>query len=127
MSRSVYGRRSGALKTIYGGGLSVNCPKICDCVADPEPIQAILQLDAVLTLLKTAVQNFYPSDTVRAPFTAPLSTRAGIPATHLLRMAWVRDHPGVQFDKTNSLHRFQLKDLYLMNGLDWTRDPLFKT
>jgi hypothetical protein len=125
MSRSIYGG-SGKPKAIYGLNKNAFCPKICDCVAEPDPIISILTLNTILTVLKESVAKFFPPALVRAPFSAPLITKAGIPATHLLRMKWIRDHPGEQFNKNNVQHRFQLMDLYLINGLDWKKDPLFK-
>jgi hypothetical protein len=85
-----------------------------------------MAFDNVLTLLRQTVEKFYPADLVGIPFTAPLNTRSGLPATHLLRMKWIKDHPGVVFDKTNPTHRYQLKDLYIVYGADWTKDPLFR-
>lgn len=102
------------------------CERICDCLMDPDPILSVIALDAMLTQLRDAVSKFYPAALVGIPFMAPLNTRAGLPATHLLRMKWLKDHPDVVFDKTNPSHRYQLKDLYLLYGADWTKDPLFK-
>jgi len=44
-----------------------------------------------------------------------------------VRVIWKYEHPGTTFDRNSDIHRLQLKTIYLNNGWDWRRDPLFKT
>lgn len=82
-------------------------------------------LQSILTQLTNSITKFYPRGQTNAPFTANMSIGSKLPARVVIRLIWIRNNPGIQFDQTNLTHLYQVKDLYLAAYQDWTKDPLF--
>ncbi len=81
----------------------------------------------MLNSLKESITKFFPASLLNAPFTADMSVGGTLPARIVIRLVWIKDNPGVQFDKTNTTHLWQVRDLYESMKLDYTKDPLFAT
>ena len=123
MSRSIYGSNKGS-RPIYG--ISKKMEAECVCLPEVSPIIGLQLLNAYLENLKITIDRFYNSAFGIAPVVANMSMRAVVPTPVLMRINWVKENPGVKFDKTNLAHRDGLKFIYNLNNRDWRQDPLFK-
>jgi hypothetical protein len=56
-----------------------------------------------------------------------MSANANVFVSVGVRLRWKNNNPGVFFDKTNNIHRLQIKAIYLeMNReADWEKDVLY--
>jgi len=61
------------------------------------------------------------------PLHATVSIAAYIPVAVGVRLLWKYQNPGVYFDKTDNIHRLQIKALYLAldREADWEKDVLY--
>ena len=123
MSRSIYGSNKGT-RPIYG--ISKKLETECICLPEVSPIIGLQLLHAYLENLKTAIERFYNSAFGIAPVVANMTMRAVVATPVLMRIHWVKENPGVKFDKTNPIHKDGLKFIYNINNRDWRSDPLFK-
>jgi hypothetical protein len=81
----------------------------------------------MLNSLKESISKFFPPARLSAPFTADMHVGGALPARIVIRLIWIKDNPGIQFDKANPTHLWQVRDLYESMKLDYTKDPLFAT
>jgi len=81
----------------------------------------------MLSSLKESITKFFPPSLLNAPFTADMPVSGTLPARIVIRLLWIKNNSGIQFDKTNTTHMWQVRDLYESMKLDYTKDPLFAT
>jgi hypothetical protein len=110
-------------RSIYGTRSKYSC--VCEPVL--HPIIGVSLLNTLLNSLKESIVKFFPPTQTKAPFTADMTVGSKLPARIVIRLIWIKDNPGVQFDKTNQTHLWQVRDLYESMRLDYTKDPLFAT
>ena len=65
--------------------------------------------------------------TVTSTKLAAMDITASVPPVIYVRLAWVKQHKGVVFSKTNLYQLLQLKFIYSIIGLLplWSEDPLY--
>lgn len=123
MSRSIYGG-VGKAKEIYG--ISVKQRQTCVCIPEVSPL---IQLKEFETLVERVLHLFSTNvvgRAVKVPLTATFGAKAYVSYVIGARYIWKNEHPGVKFDKTNPLHKLQLKLIYQTRLWDWTKDSLLK-
>ena len=122
--KSIYG--GPGLKSIYGGSGYDNLIKeletTCACTPNPPPINALINLLAVLVPLKKSIEEFYPPVQSNSPFGGKIALGYGLNPAIYVRILWTRTHPGVMFDKDNNTQLGELVDIYLSMRLDWRTD-----
>jgi hypothetical protein len=113
--RPIYGRKSSKLTN-----------KECLCVPTVSPLEHISTLIDIVSVLETLVRDtFNPvsaSFIISASFTVP----AFIPIGAFVRVVWLNEHSGILFNKSNPIHRLQIKAIYLSLNRenDWFLDTL---
>jgi hypothetical protein len=123
MSRSIYGSNAGS-RPIYG--ISKKLDSSCICEPTVSPLVALSTLQGILADLRVALERFYNQTFGIAPLAADMSMRAVVSTPVFMRMLWIKENPGVKFDKTNLTHLNGLKFIYNLQNRDWRNDPLFK-
>lgn len=96
------------------------------CPECPNIMGAFQNLQNLLFNVGRTVQTFFPSASIVSVFRAPMGVRAYLGPALFVRMVWRQTHSGVSFDVDNPIHRLQIKDIYLVYGMDYLNDPLFK-
>ena len=61
---------------------------------------------------------------VVSTLTATMSAQMGCPPMVIARLSWVKQNPGVIFNRNNCLHVIQLYGVYNEIGIDYHYDPL---
>lgn len=120
--RSVYGTSgSSGARAIYG--TSGNC----HCTPTISPFIGLTTLMSVVSTVESLVRDFFNPTAVMFPLSASMSVAAYIPVSVGVRLIWKYENPGIQFDRTDKIHRLQIKSLYLaMNReQDWNNDVLY--
>jgi hypothetical protein len=123
-------RRGG--RSIYGAPCRTQKQTLCTLQHYPSAPGTIPSLDIVftsiaktiLTVQKT-IQRFFPSAKVVSEFIADMGARMYVSPALYVRITWRQMYAGATFNIENPLQRLQIKDIYLMYGYDWTKDPLF--
>lgn len=118
-SRSIYGG-CGRAKEIYG--ISVKERQSCVCIPEVSPLVQLEQFNILVTNLLQLFSTNVVGRAVKIPFSATFSAKAYISYVIGARLIWKEEHPGVMFDKTNTLHKLQLKLIYQTRLWDWTKD-----
>jgi len=81
--------------------------------------------DAIFNLERT-LQQYYQAQRVVSEFIAKMSGRCFLPPAIFVRLVWREAHKDVKFDITNTMHRLQIKYIYVRYGFDYSDEPLFK-
>ncbi len=108
-------------RPIYG--IMTKYSRVCEPAI--HPTISISILNTILDSLKDSIIKFFPPSLLNAPFTANMYIGGSLPARIVIRLLWIKHNPDVQFDKTNTTHLWQVRDLYESMHLDYTKDPLF--
>ena len=122
--KSIYG--GPGVKSIYGGNVYSNIldklQDTCACTPDPPPINALINLLAVLAPLKTSIEQFYPPTAANSPFGGKITLGYKLSPAIFIRLIWTENHKGVMFDKDNNTQLGELADVYISLGLNWRTD-----
>jgi len=122
--KSIYG--GPGIKSIYGGSAYSNIldklQDTCACTPDPPPINALINLLAVLAPLKASIEQFYPPSATTSKITGKMGFSGRIDPAIYIRIVWTRAHPGIMFDKDNNTQLGELADIYISLGLNWRTD-----
>ena len=108
------------------GSGSGPCPApVCD------PIEQTNLLLKLLDSIYTTVDRLFPLITIAASDRAAATATTYIQPRAFARLYWAQTHKGIRFGGSPAdpvmlrIHLLQLKDIYLMLGLDLTIEPLF--
>ena len=138
---TTYGLRDGT-KSIYGGNsqgsVSINgsgsgsgsgscsvCPEIIP-ITDSTDTLALNELLALIENLYDIIETSFPSANATASFIPEFTVPARLNPFTYVRFAWIKANPGMKLYPSIEA-ALTIKDLYLVNGLDWTQDPLILT
>lgn len=112
-------------RPIYGS--SARSSANCACDAAVSPAVGITTVLSIVSTLQYLVREFFNPTAVKFPFSATMSFSAYIPAAVGVRLLWKTQNPGVMFDRTDNIHRLQIKALYLAlnREADWEKDVLY--
>lgn len=124
LTRSVYGS-STLLKPIYGLGNNNSDSCACSCIPTFPPIDQITSLISIVSSLELLFTSYFKPTSVTMPLHARMSVTAGVSPIVGVRVIWKFENPGLMFDRTNEIHRLQLKMIYQNNNWNWRYDPLF--
>jgi hypothetical protein len=89
-------------------------------------LEALIALENNIFLTQQALQQYYQPDRAVSEFIAKMYARCSVPPTIFVRLAWREQYPTTVFNINNPFHRLQIKDIYLIYGFDYLKDPLFK-
>jgi len=97
------------------------------CEPAISPSVGLTTLLSIVSTLETLVRDFFNPTEVRFPFGATMSVGAYIPVSIGVRLIWKYENPGVYFDRTDNIHRLQIKAIYLAldREADWMKDVLY--
>ena len=112
---------SSIARPIYGtpdSGSNVVCFSLPSITTS---LQTIGNLAGTFSIL---IDKFYPTAIVRAPIIGSMSARGYISPKLYVRIVWRNMNPGVVFTGTPQ-QLYEIKDIYINSGLDWTNDKLF--
>lgn len=119
---------SSRLKSIYGGSESVSNPVYYNTVpyilSDACCTNALKALSSLFSVLESVVEMFFPSTSILAPMIANMSAKATVSDKVYVRLIWRHQYQDV-FSPENLIQRLQIKDIYILEGLDYSSDPLF--
>ena len=116
----IYGG-GGSSVGIYGGTYSQPASGEDTCCTD-----ALIALSSLFSVLENAVNIFFPSSSILAPMIAPMGAKAAVSDKVFVRITWRQQYPNIVFHPDNLIQRLQLKEIYLMFGMNYTNDPLFR-
>lgn len=108
-------------RSIYGS----QSKHTCVCEPGIPPTIGLTLFSSLLNNIKETINKFFPRANINAPFTADMYVGGALPARIVIRLLWIQQNPGIQFDRTDQTHLYQVKDLYLSKHLDWRNDILF--
>ena len=98
-------------------------PSNCDLFTLYDNMAALL--NSVKVLVPTNRTTLVGGDGgVVSSLTATMSAQMGCPPMVIARLSWVKQNPGVIFNRNNCLHVIQLYGVYNELGIDWRYDPL---
>ena len=130
MARDIYMSRQNSYmnrlpRPIYGS--SEKSSRTCACTATLAPVVGLKTVLSIVSTLEYLVREFFKPISIVFPFTASMSANANVFVSVGVRLRWKNNNPGVFFDKTNNIHRLQIKAIYLeMNReADWEKDVLY--
>ena len=123
--KAIYGGGSG-VKSIYGGSAYDNIIKqlesTCACTPDPPPLNALINLLAILAPMKKSIEQFYPPTNINGTIAGKITTSVGLAPRFYVRLLWTELHKGVVFDVSSNTHLGELVDIYLSLHMDWRTD-----
>lgn len=109
-------------RPVYGTPSSTDSNVVCFTL--PSLGTSLDSLDTMVKTFTVIVDKFFPLSTVSATRVAKIEARITLPDRLFVRLEWRTTHPGVVF--TGSPEQlYEIKDIYIRNGLDWTKDRLF--
>jgi hypothetical protein len=118
-SMSIIGSGSGSgMGSGLGMGWSDVIP-ITDCT-DTVSLNEFLKL---ITNLYDIIEESFPSANTKSEFIAKFTAPARANPYTYVRFAWIKAHPGKKLYPSKEA-ALDIKDLYLANGMDWSKDPL---
>lgn len=99
----------------------------CHCKPTVSPTVGLTTVLSIVTTLEDLVREFFTPTAVKFPFSATMSVAAYIPVSVGVRLKWKHENPGVQFDRTDKIHRLQIRTIYLAmdREQDWMTDVLY--
>lgn len=103
----------------------MGCPDIIpitDCT-DTVSLNEFLKL---IENLYDIIEESFPSAVTKAPFVAKFAAPAKVNPFTYVRFAWIKENPGKKLYPSKEA-ALAIKELYLVNGMDWTKDPLILT
>jgi hypothetical protein len=119
----VYGGFSNGGVSALGGNLGGG--KGCTgCEPNVPYVTTLLEFVSILEYFKSAIDNFYPNDTVGMAISGRVSARGKMDIRYMARVEWIRrfkDTKG-KFDVTSPAHVDLLKEVFLSLGADWRID-----
>jgi len=97
------------------------------CEPAISPSIGLTILSSIVSTLEDLVRDSFNPAAIMLPFHATMSVPAYIPATIGVRLIWKYENPGVYFDRTDNIHRLQIKAIYLSldREADWMNDVLY--
>ena len=109
-------------RRIYG-----DSSKKCVCDATVSPAVGLTTLSSIVSTLQYLVREFFNPTAVTMPLHATISVPVYISAFIGVRLLWKNQNPGVMFDRTDNIHRLQIKALYLAldREAEWEKDVLY--
>jgi len=84
---------------------------------------ALNQLLSLIAKLYDVIEESFPSTETTAAYIAKYTTHARVNPFTYVRFAWMKEHP-CQTLYPSEEAALAIKELYLVNGMDWTSDPL---
>lgn len=98
----------------------------CQTLMCPDLDKVFSDFEEFVRFVQQTVQKSYPITAIITEFVAAMQARTTVRPVLFVRLAWRERNPGVYFDINYTLHRLQIKGIYLEYGLDHRSDPLFK-
>jgi hypothetical protein len=92
----------------------------------PDLDKVFSDFEEFVRFVQQTVQKSYPITAIISEFVAAMSARTTVRPVLFVRLVWRERNPGVYFDINYTLHRLQIKGIYLEYGADHRGDPLFK-
>jgi hypothetical protein len=121
--KSIYGSRKKVLVSpsaaaAANGGICVpGCPDIRD---------SFLALNDLIYTIEQSIPVHFSVDGVISEFVAPISARGYVSPPVFVRLIWRQENPNVRFNSDDSIHRLQIKDIYIRLGYNYTKDRMFQ-
>jgi hypothetical protein len=88
--------------------------------------QTLTDLLALATITKTSIDRFFPAAKLYAPFKSSVDAIIEVSPALYTRIIWSEQNESIKYDPTSSIHIYELKDIYIQSGFDWTTDPVLK-
>lgn len=79
-----------------------------------------------VTHMENLFRSFFKPLGVVLPLHADFTTSARGSVALGVRIIWKNTYPGMMFNRNSEINRLQLKQIYLDQGWNWRRDPLFR-
>jgi hypothetical protein len=98
----------------------------CQSLMCPDLDKVFSDFEEFVRFVQQTVQKSYPITAIISEFVAAMSARTTVRPVLFVRLVWRERNPGVYFDINYTLHRLQIKGIYLEYGADHRGDPLFK-
>jgi hypothetical protein len=97
------------------------------CEPAISPIVGLTTFLSIVSTLEDLVRDFFNPTAVMFPFSATMSVGAYIPVSIGVRIIWKYENPDVYFDRTDNIHRLQIRAIYLAmdREADWKKDVLY--
>lgn len=113
--RPIYGRRTNKLSA-----------KDCLCNPTVSPLVHISTLIDVISSMEKLVRDFFNPVAATFIISAELSIPSYVPIGAFVRLVWLNEHSGLLFNRSDPIHRLQIKGIYLSLNRenDWLLDPL---
>ena len=95
----------------------------------PDPVEPcndaaqIAQLEALIESLYKLIDSLFPGAKATSEFVAAFTAPARLNPFTYVRFAWIKANPGQKLYPSLEA-ALAIKDMYLANGMDWSRDPL---
>lgn len=103
--------------------MGMGCP---DPVTDCTDTVALNEFLKLITNLYDIIEESFPSADTKSPFVAQYTAPARVNPFTYIRFAWIKANPGKKLYPSKEA-ALDIKELYLVNGMDWTKDPLILT
>jgi hypothetical protein len=112
-------------RSIYGS--SQKSSRTCACSATVAPVVGLETVLSIVSTLEYLVREFFKPIGVTVPLQSFINVSTYISVSVGIRLIWKNRNPGVYFDRTDNIHRLQIKTIYLeMNReADWKKDVLY--
>jgi hypothetical protein len=88
--------------------------------------KTLTDLLALATIAKTSIDKYFPAARLYAPFKSSIDAIVEVSPALYTRIIWAEQNESIKYDTSSAIHIYQLKDIYIQCGLDWTKDPVLK-
>jgi len=131
---STYGIGRTSVPPVYGGfsnggvsalGGNLGGGKGCTgCEPNVPYVTTLLEFVSILEYFKTAIQEFYPAQTIGSAIEGRIVARGKFDIRYGARLEWISRFKDIygKFDVTSPTHVDLLKEVFLSLGADWRID-----
>ena len=115
-------------RSIYGTSMTSSAARNCLCKPTVSPIQQLSTFIELVGTMEILIRDFFKPATTVFTLSATMPVQTYMPAGAFVRLIWFSEHPGIMFDKTDPIHRLQIKAIFLALNRedDWNLDSLSK-
>lgn len=131
-TKSIYGVNSQGSMSINGSGagysgmgMGMGCPEIIP-ITDSTDTVSLNEFLKLIENLYDIIETSFPSAEAISSFIAQFTAPAKVNPFTYVRFAWIKANPGKKLYPSKEA-ALDIKELYLVNGMDWTKDPLILT
>jgi hypothetical protein len=100
----------------------------CLCKPTVSPLEQLTTFIELVSTMEILVRDLFKPATAVFTLSATMSVPTYTPPGVFVRLIWFSEHPGIMFDKTDPIHRLQIKAIFLALNRedDWNLDSLSK-